>query len=88
MYLQAQTPKEINEVRAMKKKVAVKDAEENMIVRDVDLISAEFRAMVDCLCFTGSYGNKTMLEARTRATFRESFFDYALKVVNDRVEEF
>ena len=89
LYLQAQTPDDIDAIRVMRIKVVEVDVEDNYVTRDIPLISVGFRAMVDMMCFTGAYGHKSCLESsRTRGPFRTAFFEYALKVAKDKVDDF
>ncbi len=90
MYLQAQTPAEIDEIRDMTVNWADTDADDNWVTKKSPLVSTQVRAMVDMMCFCGAYCHKSMLESptRTRLAFRTSFQEYALLIAHERVDEF
>ena len=80
MYAQAQTPEEIDEVKAMTTRIVDTDCDGAYIHKDVPVIGIEVRAMIDMMAFIGAYGHKSAYEsARTREPFRSAFSVYAME---------
>ena len=72
MYFQAQTPEEIDEIKAMTTKVVETDADDNYVSKDMPVIGIPVRAMIDMMAFIGAYGHKSMYESQVRT--RQDFF--------------
>ncbi len=71
MSVQAQTPGEIDAVKAMTTKIVDTDDDDNYIAKDMQVIGVPVHMMVDMMCFTGAYGHKSMLESvRTNQAFQ------------------
>jgi hypothetical protein len=83
----ANTPKEIEDLRSTTVRVVVQEDRDECINVEIPLISAEMRAMVDNICYMAVYGHRTMFE-KISLTRRAAFAQYTLKVARDYEDEF
>jgi hypothetical protein len=89
MYVQAQTPEEIDEVKAMTTRIVDTDCDGAYISKELPVIGIEVRAMIDMMAFIGAYGHKSAYEsARTREPFRMAFSVYAMEIASQNSTKF
>lgn len=86
LILEAETPEEIDSLRAMK--ITINDYE---TTKEVPLISAEIRAIIDNALFLGAYGHRSRFEAvpgGVPVANRTAFYDNSIKLAEDNIDQF
>ena len=86
--LQAGTDDAIDELRAKRVTVFLRDEENELVTKEIPLISPAIRAMIDNILFVSVYGHKTMWEARTRPAFRATVLAQIAKEAKDNEDAF
>ena len=86
--LQAGTEDAIDELRAKRVTVFLRDEENQLVATEIPLISPAIRAIIDNILFVSAYGHKSMWEARTRPAFRATVLAQIAKEAKDNADAF
>ena len=78
----------IDQLRAKRVTVFLRDEENNLVATEIPLISPAIRAIVDNILFVSAYGHKVMWEARTRPAFRATVLAQIAKEAKDNADAF
>jgi hypothetical protein len=86
LILEANTPGEIDDLRAMTIKVNDYDT-----TKEVPMISSEIRAIIDNTLFLGAYGHRSRFEATAGGVpvaNRTAFYEVSMKLAEEKIDEF
>ena len=86
LIMEASTPEEIDDLRAMK--ITINDYDKSL---EVPLISSEIRAIIDNALFMGAYGHRSRFEAvpgGVPVANRTAFYENSIKMAEDRIDDF
>ena len=86
LIMEASTPEEIDDLRAMK--ITINDYDKSL---EVPLISSEIRAIIDNALFMGAYGHRSRFEAipgGVPIANRTAFYENSIKMAEDRIDDF
>ncbi len=86
--LQAGTDDVIEELRAKRVTVFLRDEENELVAKEIPLISPVISAIIDNILFVSSNGHKSMWEARTRLPFRATVLAQIAKEAKDNEDAF
>ena len=86
--MQAGTDDAIDELRAKRVVVFLRDGENELVAKEIPLISPAIRALIDNILFVSIYGHKSMWEARTRPAFRATVLAQIAKEAKDNEDAF
>ena len=86
--LQAGTDDAIDELRSKKVTVFHRDEDNEVVAKEIPLISPAIRAIIDNILFVSAYGHKCMWEARTRPAFRATVLAQIAREAKDNVDSF
>ena len=84
--MEANTPEEIDELRAMT--ITINDYDKTLAG---SLISSEIRAIIDNALFMGAFGHRSRFEAvpgGVPVANRTAFYENSIKIAEDRIDDF
>ena len=86
LIMEANTPQEIDALRAMT--ITVNDYE---TTREIPMINAEIRAIIDNALFLGAYGHRSRFEAvpgGVPVANRTAFYENSIRLAEDKIDQF